>query len=111
MRRRRRRAMWRVDSGSRAGGCARLGSSGDVVTDAGAIPMTRVHEAGFFVALVEAPSRPSYKLNVHVRGESSLRDDPYRFASVLTHDDLRAVRGVGPREVEDVLGARCITHE
>ncbi len=83
----------------------------DVVTGAGAIEMTRVHEAGFFVALVEASSRPSYKLNLHVRGESYLREDPYRFASVLSHDDLRAVRGVGPREVEDVLGARCITHE
>src|SRR6476620_5806132 len=53
----------------------------DVVTDAGAIAMTRVHEAGFFVGLVEAPSRPSYKLNLHVRGESYLREDPYRFAS------------------------------
>jgi 1,4-alpha-glucan branching enzyme len=78
-----------------------------VIEGAAPVEMERVHEAGFFAARVEASSRPVYQLNVHARGESILREDPYRFSSVLSHDDLRAVRGVGPREVEDVLGARC----
>ncbi|MDB5641206.1 MAG: glgB, partial [Hyphomicrobiales bacterium] len=84
----------------------------DVVVEGGdSVAMERVHEAGFFVARINSSSRPAYRLKVQARGVEAVREDPYRFSSVLSDDDLRAVRGIGPREVEDVLGARLLTHE
>ncbi|MDB5508548.1 MAG: 1,4-alpha-glucan branching enzyme, partial [Hyphomicrobiales bacterium] len=75
------------------------------------ISMDRVHETGFFAAVVETAERPDYRLRVHRQGESSWRLDPYKFGPALDHDALRATRGIGPRHLEDVLGARPIVHE
>jgi 1,4-alpha-glucan branching enzyme len=81
------------------------------LTDSDFVPMERVHEAGFFVALIESAARPVYRFRVHRRDEMMLREDPYRFGAVLDPQALRAVRGVGPSHFEDVLGARPMTHE
>jgi 1,4-alpha-glucan branching enzyme len=75
------------------------------------VSMERVHEAGFFVAAIEATERPVYRLRVRQGGDDALRDDPYRFGPALGHDALQALRGVGPHKFEDVLGARLLTHE
>jgi 1,4-alpha-glucan branching enzyme len=81
------------------------------LADGELVPMECVHEAGFFVALIDSQSRPDYRLRIVSRDEARFQDDPYRFDAVLDAEAMRAVRGIGPREVEDVLGARLVTHE
>ena len=82
-----------------------------VVEGAAPVAMERVHEAGFFAARVDASSRPVYKLNVHQRGDSSLREDPYRFRPCCRMTDLRAVRGVGRARSRMCSARGRIEHE
>ncbi len=74
-------------------------------------PMERLHLAGFFICLVESSARPTYHFRSHMHGEVFVQEDPYRFASVLDDEGLRAVRGQGRRPLEEVLGARFLTHQ
>ena len=79
--------------------------------DCVAIAMIRLHDAGFFEAFVESVARPDYVLRVWAAGGEELREDPYRFAPVLSDEDLVSVRGAGDKPLEDILGARLLTHE
>jgi 1,4-alpha-glucan branching enzyme len=62
----------------------------EVITDSSHLPMTRIHEAGLFEALLSAMARvPSYQLRVqHDDGTVMDVHDPYAFPPLLTDFDL-----------------------
>src|SRR5215204_918273 len=85
-------------------------SAASVTLDAGvAIPMEKRHDAGFFVARFEAPSRPNYRLSLEIGGRTVAREDTYRFGGCLTDEDIAALRDVGGDAVYRKLGAQTAT--
>ena len=87
-------------------------SAAAVTLDAGTtIPMEKRHDAGFFVASFEAPSRPNYRLSLEIGGRTVTREDAYRFGGCLTDEDIAALRDVGGDAVYRKLGAQTATLE
>src|SRR5215210_2970254 len=85
-------------------------SAASVTLDAGtAIAMEKRHDAGFFVARFEAPSRPNYRLSLEVGGRTVTREDTYRFGGCLTDEDIAALRDVGGDAAYRKLGAQAAT--
>ena len=81
-----------------------------VTLDAGTtIAMEKRHDAGFFVASFEAPSRPNYRLSLEIGGRTVTREDTYRFGGCLTDEDIAALRDVGGDAVYRKLGAQTAT--
>ena len=81
-----------------------------VTLDAGTtLAMEKRHDAGFFVASFEAPSRPNYRLSLEIGGRTVTREDPYRFGACLTDEDIAALRDVGGDAVYRKLGAQPAT--
>ena len=71
--------------------------------------MEKRHDAGFFVASFEAPSRPNYRLSLEIGGRTVTREDAYRFGGCLTDEDIAALRDVGGDAVYRKLGAQTAT--
>jgi 1,4-alpha-glucan branching enzyme len=84
-------------------------SGAAVEWEGGAAPMERRHEAGFFTARLTAPFRPAYRLRIESSGREIVREDPYRFASFLSGEDISSLREVGGDGVFRKLGAQRAT--
>src|SRR3954462_15480731 len=62
-------------------------SAAAVTLEAGAtIPMEKRHDAGFFVASFEAPSRLNYRLSLEIGGRRAAWADAPRLWGRLTHE-------------------------
>ncbi|HEU0123173.1 MAG TPA: 1,4-alpha-glucan branching protein GlgB [Bryobacteraceae bacterium] len=81
------------------------------------VPMERVHDAGFFIAML--PGQPArYRLTVKTRdGNAETIDDPYRFGPIISNFDLHLhtegtlhraweTFGAHPQTVDGVSGVR-----
>ena len=72
------------------------------------IPMTRIHSAGLFIAVVNANERPDYSLHVHTGDGGHDCADAYSFGSALAPQDMQALeRGDG---AWNVLGCHPCEH-
>ena len=72
------------------------------------IPMTRIHSAGLFIAVVNANERPDYSLHVHTGDGGYDCADAYSFGSALAPQDMHALeRGDG---AWNVLGCHPCEH-
>ncbi|HEX8166690.1 MAG TPA: 1,4-alpha-glucan branching protein GlgB [Beijerinckiaceae bacterium] len=80
-----------------------------VETDDQTVPMERRHEAGFFVARLEGRYRPTYRLRLEIGDRSVVREDPYRFGTCLTDEDVARLRDIGGDATYRKLGAHAAT--
>lgn len=71
--------------------------------------LRRAHNMGFWIGELVSDHRPHYTLAVTRAGVTTHRRDSYSFGLVLDTDDLLAVRGEGPRQVYESLGAHYRT--
>jgi 1,4-alpha-glucan branching enzyme len=72
-------------------------------------PMERVHESGFFVAIMP-PRKRHYRFRIKLSsGHVYDVEDPYRFPVTLGEMDLHLLGEGSHREIYAVLGAHCIT--
>ncbi len=72
-------------------------------------PMERRLAEGFFVGLVTASERPDYRLRVEKQDGIEIRDDPYRFGTFLSHDDIIQLSDPRSDAVYTKLGAHPIS--
>ncbi|MFC5067545.1 1,4-alpha-glucan branching protein GlgB [Flaviflagellibacter deserti] len=73
--------------------------------------MEKRHPDGFFVARFSSRERPDYRLKIDWGTATELRQDPYRFGSVLHDSDVRQLREVGNDATYRFLGAQQRAHE
>lgn len=67
--------------------------------------LRRAHNSGLWIGDVAGPHRPHYVLSIMRAGATVQTRDPYSFGLILDTDDLLAVRGEGPRQAYESLGA------
>ena len=67
--------------------------------------LRRAHNSGFWIGELTSDKRPDYVLAITCGGVTTHTRDPYSFGLVLDTDDLLAVRGEGPRQAYESLGA------
>ena len=65
----------------------------------------RAHNSGFWIGELTGDKRPDYLLAITCAGVTTHTRDPYSFGLILDTDDLLAVRGEGPRQAYESLGA------
>jgi 1,4-alpha-glucan branching enzyme len=68
------------------------------------VPLSRIRD-GFFCGTVAADARPTYRLLVDDGANQVELEDTFRFGPSLDDHALEAVRGEGPRQLHEVLGA------
>jgi 1,4-alpha-glucan branching enzyme len=93
--------------------CLPHAASVSLLLGAQRLPMDRVHEAGFFEAVISDATAPSsYRLAVTLPdGREYEAEDPYRFGPVLTEYDLYLFGEGSHFDLYEKLGAHPITHE
>ncbi|MDB5511914.1 MAG: 1,4-alpha-glucan branching enzyme [Enterovirga sp.] len=70
------------------------------------IAMTRIDPAGFYVARLESPQRPWYRLRVEWPDASQDLRDPYSYGPTPGFEDMWRIRDVGADSVPRLLGAQ-----
>jgi 1,4-alpha-glucan branching enzyme len=65
----------------------------------------RAHEEGLWILRLKGRARPHYELEAHEQNGARRLRDPYSFGVILQEEELAAVRGEGPRQPYEVLGA------
>ena len=74
------------------------------------ISMEQVDEAGFFAALIPGTKLPSYHYEVFwADGTRRSEEDPYRFPSVYTEQDLKRFAAGIHYEIYEKMGAHPMT--
>jgi len=66
---------------------------------------TRAHEEGLWILRLATPTRPHYELETQEHTGARRLRDPYSFGVILQEEELCAVRGEGPRQLYEILGA------
>ncbi|MFZ9502026.1 MAG: 1,4-alpha-glucan branching protein GlgB [Beijerinckiaceae bacterium] len=67
--------------------------------------LRRVHEAGLWLLRLECAQRPHYELEIDEGDGARRLRDPYSFGVILRDEELSAVRGEGPLQPYEALGA------
>jgi 1,4-alpha-glucan branching enzyme len=71
--------------------------------------MEQRQDEGLFVASLAAPERPDYRLKVDWQGTIVLEDDPYRFGTFLSPEEIARLSDPGSDAVYTKLGPHPIS--
>jgi len=83
-----------------------------VLTDGSRIEMRRLHSAGVFVGVLDAPGVPAYRLEAIDRhGTTTVYDDPYAFWPTLGEMDLHLLAEGRHEGLWRHLGAHVLEHQ
>ncbi|MGD9738360.1 MAG: 1,4-alpha-glucan branching protein GlgB [Bauldia sp.] len=72
-------------------------------------PMTRVHPAGLYVAILPGPERPAYRLAIDTANGTIVEYDPYAFGPGIDEAEIAGIRELGSDLPFRVLGPHRIT--
>ena len=73
-------------------------------------PMSQIHDAGVFSAVLDTDERPLYRLRVDYGGQSETITDPYSFGTLLGDLDIHLIREGSHKELYRVLGAQSMCY-
>ncbi|MBK5291155.1 MAG: 1,4-alpha-glucan branching protein GlgB [Acidobacteriia bacterium] len=86
-------------------------SSVDLIQSQTATPMERIHDAGIFLARLDAkPEGYQFRVRRH-NGEIVQQEDPYRFSELLTSFQLHLLGEGTNYNCYEMLGAHVVEHE